>query len=69
MNENLLTPRVARRWQDVLVSCFTCYCCGGEWSLERFPDSAPGSWMQSHLHCPWCGIAQRAPVTEEDVRE
>ncbi len=39
MNENLLTPRVARRWQDVLVSYFTCYCCGGEWSLERFPDS------------------------------
>ncbi len=69
MNENLLTPRVARRWQDVMVSYFTCQCCGGEWSLERFPDSAPKNWMGAHLHCPWCGIAQRPPHSKENLND
>ncbi|MCP5197009.1 MAG: hypothetical protein H6974_12960 [Gammaproteobacteria bacterium] len=68
MNENVLR----HRHQTVLVSHsvteFECFSCGGTWQIADYAQRLQAMTLRpTYLHCPWCGISQRAPqiVTED----
>lgn len=63
MNENLLRHRTEPWYRPVPVTFFQCIHCQGDWAMVDFTGARPDR-LSEYLHCPWCGVAQRAPLIE-----
>ncbi len=67
MNDNYLRHFQQLVWTQEILTNFQCLSCLGGWSIRDYDQQmAQRVFKSRHLHCPWCGIAQRTPASLGD---